>query len=72
MIDPMYARLLRNAEHTRRFSILPSVRGWEVREEEDSHVTRQVHYSDWHRVERARWSFAREARLLEAAGWTDA
>ena len=27
--------------------------GWEVREEHDSKVVRQVSYTDWHRVERA-------------------
>ena len=32
--------------------------GWEVREERDSEVVRQAHYQDWHRVERARRSFA--------------
>jgi len=26
--------------------------GWEVREVRDSQVVRQVHMSDWHRVER--------------------
>jgi hypothetical protein len=45
--------------------------GWEVRYELDSHVIRAVRYRDWHRVERARMSFAREAALLEESGWKE-
>ena len=68
----MYARTLRNATHTRRFTIdqiQPG--GWEVREEQDSQVVRLTRYTDWHRVERARRAFARQADLLEDAGWSD-
>ena len=45
--------------------------GWEVREEADRHIVRQVHYSDWHRVERARSLFAMRILSLEEAGWVD-
>jgi hypothetical protein len=69
----MYARILRNADHTRRFTILQTdTAGWEVREEQDSRVVRTARYRDWHRVERAQMVFAREAALLQEAGWTDA
>ena len=68
----MYARTLRNATQTRRFTInriQPG--GWEVREEADSQIVRLRRYTDWHRVERARRDFARQVDLLENAGWSD-
>jgi hypothetical protein len=65
----MLTERLRNADHTRRFSIMATPSGWEVRREEDSRVVRLVEYHDWHRVERARRSIAHEVRQLEAAGW---
>jgi hypothetical protein len=69
----MYARLLRKAEQTRRFTISDtSASGWEVREEENSHIVRQVLYNDWHRVERAMMAFALRAHSLQDAGWTEA
>ena len=68
----MYARTLRNATQTRRFTIdQVQPGGWEVREEEDSHVVRLTRYTDWHRVERARREFALQADRLEQAGWSD-
>lgn len=68
----MYARTLSNAHHIRRFTIRPvATSGWEVQEEEDSFVVRQVRYTDWHRVERARMTFAREAERLADSGWID-
>jgi hypothetical protein len=69
----MYAKLLRNAHHTRRFSIrLTSHAGWEICDEHDEQVTRRVQYTDWHRVERARRSFSLEAVELCRAGWVEA
>lgn len=66
----MYARTVRKDDQTRRFIITDAgTSGWEVREEEDDQVRRQVVYSDWHRVERARMAFASEA---SQAGWVDA
>jgi hypothetical protein len=68
----MYTRCLQKAAHIRRFSITSTPgSGWEVRYEQDSHVIRSVRYRDWHRVERARMTFAREAALLEQSGWTE-
>jgi hypothetical protein len=70
-IDPlaMFTKHLRNAEHTRRYSIAPTATGWEVREEQDSEVIKRVEYHDWHRVERARRSMTMEMDELQHAGW---
>jgi hypothetical protein len=70
----MYARFLRNAEQTRRFTVSDAGdnNGWEVREETNTQVTRQVHYTDWHRVERAMKAFAAEAMTLRKSGWIEA
>jgi hypothetical protein len=51
-----FVKYIRNQEHTRRYSIAATDAGWEVREERDSEVVKQVRYFDWHRVERARHS----------------
>ena len=68
----MYRRILRNAAHTRRFTITTSrVSGWEVRDEQDSHLLRSRRYDDWHRVERAMLAFAVEAAGLRDAGWVE-
>jgi hypothetical protein len=34
--------------------------GWDVREERDSRVVRQITYRDWHRVERVMQAFELE------------
>ncbi len=49
----MFSKSLRYQEQTRRYSIEQTDAGWEVREERDSAVVKQVRYQDWHRVERA-------------------
>jgi hypothetical protein len=68
----MYARVLRNASHIRRFLITPRTpSGWDILEERDDAVVRSVHYDDWHRVERVRRAFALQAELLRAEGWTE-
>lgn len=69
----MYTRQLQKAKHTRKFTISSaSESGWEVRDEHDSRVIRRARYHDWHRVERARMSFALEAAVLEKSGWNEA
>ena len=69
----MYTRLLQKAAHTRKFTIsAEGVSGWEVRDEQDSHVIQLVRYRDWHRVERAKMTFALEALVLEESGWNEA
>jgi hypothetical protein len=68
----MFDRSLRHADHIRRFSISsngPS--GWEVRQEDDTALTRHDVYQDWHRVERALALFEREVLELREQGWRD-
>jgi hypothetical protein len=66
-----FEKHLRNQEQTRRCSIRPTDAGWEVKEERDSEVVRQVRYQDWHRVERARRSISIELDALRNNGWRD-
>jgi hypothetical protein len=69
---PMFSRQLQHAGRTRRFLIASREGGgWEVREEDDRQVVKQVLYNDWHRVERARTVFAQRVSTLEEEGWTE-
>ena len=69
----MYVTVLRRAAHIRRFTITAtSSSGWEVRDEEDARIITSRLYDDWHRVERARLSFAAAEATLRGAGWVDA
>ncbi len=69
----MYARIFTKAAHIRRFTISDiASSGWEVREEHDWNIVRAVRYRDWHRVERAKLAFSREATTLAQAGWIEA
>lgn len=71
--DGMYVRMFRKADQTLRFTITTlDGSGWEIREEQDSRLVRRVRYSDWHRVERARLAFSRQAVDLEQSGWVEA
>lgn len=68
----MYHRTFKKAGQTKRFSITDAgTLGWEVQEEQDSEVVWRTRYNDWHRVERARMTFAREAASLANAGWKE-
>lgn len=67
----MFSKSLRNKEQTRRYSIAQTDAGWEVREERDSALVKQVCYQDWHRVERARRSITIELHDLERQGWSE-
>jgi len=68
----MYARMFQKAGQTRRFIITTAEQlGWEVRQEEDSRVVWHACYTDWHKVERARMAFAREAAALASTGWKE-
>jgi hypothetical protein len=68
----MYKRTFRKADQTHRFLITISDNaGWEVREEQDSHVISSARYTDWHRVERARMAFANQALSLQLSGWKE-
>ena len=44
--------------------------GWEVRDEQDDRVLKQVCYTDWHRVERALNMFNLQIGELEGRGWS--
>ena len=70
-MESLYARTLRRAEDVRTFTITNVMAGWEVREEQNSRLVRRLFYDDWHRVERARMTFALEARDLQALGWVE-
>ena len=65
----MYATSFRKQREVRRFTIRHVRPGWEVRDETDHHILKQVIYEDWHRVERAKAIFEQEEAELEAAGW---
>jgi hypothetical protein len=68
----MYARIFKRAGETRRFTITDAGEsGWEVREEQGSRVVWRRSYTDWHRVERARMSFATQALALASEGWKE-
>ena len=55
------------AGHTETMTITKNRQGWEVRETHDNEVVRQVQYTDWHRVERARQVFEVIGDLPELA-----
>jgi hypothetical protein len=66
-----FAKIIRNADHIRRYTIQPVATGWEVRQEQDSQVVRRACYQDWHRVERARRAFVSEMSVLRQNGWIE-
>jgi hypothetical protein len=67
----MFAKELTHAGHTKRYTVRrEGSEGWEARVEQDSAVVRSVHYTDWHRVERAVGIMAQEVSALEEVGWT--
>ena len=69
----MFSKELRFAGHVKRFLISGMGRdGWEVREEQDERVVKQIRYTDWHRVERALGMFNLEIGELEDQGWVAA
>ena len=66
----MFAKELRCAGHTRKFSIRDAgASGWEVRDEQDNRILKHIHYTDWHRVERALSIFTLQIDDLESNGW---
>jgi hypothetical protein len=70
-LSPLFVKQLKQAGKMVRFSILPAQGGWEIREEADSEILRQVKVSDWHRVERARDVWSLRALSLQEAGWVE-
>jgi hypothetical protein len=66
----MYTTELSHEGHRRRFILGEApLGGWELRVEEDQAVVSCVHYTDWHRVERALGAVERRVSELEAGGW---
>jgi hypothetical protein len=70
-LTPLFVKQLKQAGKMMRFSILPTQGGWELREESDSQIVRQVQVSDWHRVERARDLFSLKALSMQDSGWVE-
>jgi hypothetical protein len=66
----MFSIALRHDEHTRKYRVTASQpSGWELTLTEDTKPTRQVHYDDWHRVERAMLTWQLEIDQLTEKGW---
>jgi len=70
-LAPLFVKQLRQAGKMVRFSVLATPGGWELLEEADSQIVRQVRVSDWHRVERARDMFSLKALSLQDNGWVE-
>jgi hypothetical protein len=70
-LSPLFVKQLKQAGKMVRFSILPAQGGWELLEESDTQILRQVKVSDWHRVERARDVWSLRALTLLEAGWVE-
>ena len=54
-----------------RFRVCAGSMGWHVQEERDATVLQDVHFSDWHRVERAVRLFETSVMALERDGWSE-
>jgi len=66
----MFSIALQHDRHTREYAVTPSGgSGWELTLQEDHRTTRQVHYTDWHRLERAVAVVGLEVDALTARGW---
>jgi hypothetical protein len=66
----MFNHRLEHEGRTRGFLIESrAAGGWDVLEEMDRRVVREVHYDDWHRVERTLNVFAMRVQTLKNEGW---
>ena len=66
----MFNHRLEHEGRTRGFLIeTRAAGGWDVLEEQDRRVVREVHYDDWHRVERQLSVFAMRVETLKNEGW---
>jgi hypothetical protein len=66
----MFNHRLEHQGRTRGFLIESrAAGGWNVLEEQDRRVVRDVHYDDWHRVERQLNVFALRVEILKNEGW---
>jgi hypothetical protein len=70
MAATMFNHRLEHEGRTRGFMIESrAAGGWDVLEEMDRRVVREVHYDDWHRVERQLNVFAMRVEMLKNEGW---
>jgi hypothetical protein len=66
----MFSKRLEHQGRTRGFLVSSrAAGGWDVLEEMDRRVVREVHYDDWHRVERTLNVFAMRVEILKNEGW---
>ncbi len=66
----MFNHRLEHQGRTRGFLISTrAAGGWDVLEEQDRRVVREVHYDDWHRVERQLNVFTMRVEVLKNEGW---
>lgn len=66
----MFNHRLEHQGRTRGFLIESrAAGGWDVLEEMDRRVVREVHYDDWHRVERTLNVFTLRVEMLKSEGW---
>jgi hypothetical protein len=66
----MFNHRLEHQGRTRGFMIASRAGGgWDVLEEADRRVVREVHYDDWHRVERQLHAFTARVEMLKDEGW---
>ena len=66
----MFNHRLEHQGRTRGFLIESrAAGGWDVLEEMDRRVVREVHYDDWHRVERTLNVFTMRVETLKNEGW---
>ena len=66
----MFSHRLEHQGRTRGFMIeTRAAGGWDVLEEQDRRVVREVQYDDWHRVERQLNVFALRVEILKNEGW---
>ena len=64
----MLTKEFAHAGHIDRFTVTRSEIGWDVREERDNRLVRQINYQDWHRVERAMQVFELARRDVVVSG----
>jgi hypothetical protein len=67
----LFNRQLTHEGHIHRLVITSDINGWNIREEADTAVVRQIHREDWHRVERDCLLFDIAALDLKRDGWTE-
>lgn len=66
-----FSKKVQLLDHTLHYSIVTTDEGWELREERDSQLVRQMHFQDWHRVEFATRTIDIELNQLLDKGWSE-